>query len=360
MGRPPRQVSLKPDERASLERIVRRPSSPQRDVLRARIALLACDGVPTGEIARILHVSTPVVCKWRQRVADRGLDGLKDLKRSGRPSRLTPAQRLELVALACEPLNEGEGRTTPTLDEIIARAVEREVVPGGISRSHLHRILQVCDLHPHRTRMWLHSIDPDFRQKATEICDLYLRPPEGSIVLSIDEKTGMQALERKSGDRPPAPGRLRRREFEYIRHGTQSLIASFEVATGKVFGHCGATRTGEDLETFMDDLALAYPDGDIHVIWDNLNIHRAMRSRWDAFNTRHAGRFHFHFTPLHASWVNQIEIWFGILARRCLRHASFRTVEGLRGAVLGFIDEWNADAHPFRWTFTGYPLQVGE
>lgn len=153
---------------------------------------------------------------------------------------------------------------------------------------------------------------------------------------------------------------LRRRELEYIRRGTQSLIASFEVATGKVFGHCGPTRTGDDLEAFMDDLAAAYPRGNIHVIWDNLNIHRAMRSRWDAFNERHGDRFHFHFTPLHASWVNQVELWFGILARRCLRNASFQSAEGLRQAVLGFIDEWNVDAHPFRWTFTGYPLQVGE
>lgn len=359
MGRPARRVSLSPEERASLESVVRRPSSPQRDVLRARIALLAGDGVATGEIARQLGLSLPVVCKWRQRVASHGLQGLRDVKRSGRPPRLTPAQRLELVALACEPLNEGEGRVTPTLDEVIVRAVQRGVVEG-ISRSHLHRILQGCDLRPHRVKMWLHSVDPDFRQKATEICDLYLHPPAGSVVLSIDEKTGMQALERKAVGRSPAPGRPRRREFEYIRHGTQSLIASFEVATGKIFGHCGPTRTGDDLEAFMDDLASAYPDGDVHVIWDNLNIHRAKHSRWDAFNKRHGGRFHFHFTPLHASWVNQIELWFGLLARRCLRNASFRSAEGLRRAVLRFIDEWNVDAHPFRWTFTGYPLQMGE
>lgn len=338
---------------------MRRPSATQRDVLRARIALLASEGVATGEIARRLGVSLPVVCKWRRRVAVGGRKGLHDLERSGRPSRLTPAQRLELVALACEPLREGEGRTTPTLDEVVERAVHREVV-AEISRSHLHRLLQACDLRPHRVRIWLHSVDPEFRRKATEICDLYLRPPGGSVVLSIDEKTGMQALERKSAGRNPGPRRLRRQEFEYVRHGTQSLIAAFEVATGKVFGHCGATRTGEDLEAFMEELAAAYPGGDVHVIWDNLNIHRAMQSRWNAFNERHGQRFHFHLTPLHASWVNQIELWFGILHRNCLRNASFRSTEGLRHEVLGFIEEWNLRAHPFRWTFSGYPLQVGE
>jgi len=315
--------------------------------------------VSTGEIVRRLGVSKPVVCKWRKRVATHGLEGLRDLARSGRPARLTAAQRLELVALACEPLDEGEGRATPTLEEVVERAVDRGVV-DHISRSHLHRILDACALRPHRVRMWLHSVDPEFRQKATEICDLYLNPPAGSVVLSIDEKTGMQALERKSFSRDPAPGRVRRREFEYIRHGTQSLIASFEVGTGEVFGHCGATRTGGDLEAFMEALAVKYPLGDIHVIWDNLNIHRTMGSRWDAFNERHGKRFHFHFTPLHASWVNQIELWFAILSRRCLRHASFRSTESLRQAVLAFIEDWNLRAHPFRWTFSGYPKHVRE
>lgn len=359
MGRPARRVFLSAEDRATLEAVVRRPSSPQRDVLRARIALLASDGVSTNEVARRLGVSKPVVCKWRGRIASHGLEGLRDLDRSGRPPRLTAAQRLELVALACEPLNEGEGRVTPTLEEVLERAVDRGVV-DHISRSHLHRILQASALRPHRVRMWLHSVDPEFRQKATEICDLYLNPPDGSVVLSIDEKTGMQALERKSLGRDPTPGRARRREFEYIRHGTQSLIASFDVSNGEVFGHCGATRTGEDVEAFMEALAVKYPVGDVHVIWDNLNIHRAVGSRWDAFNERHGKRFHFHFTPLHASWVNQIELWFAILSRRCLRHASFRSAESLCQAVLAFIENWNHRAHPFRWTFAGYPIHVGE
>lgn len=175
----------------------------------------------------------------------------------------------------------------------------------------------------------------------------------------IDEKTGMQAIERKHLDGEPAPGRLRRQEFEYIRHGTQALIASFNIQTGEVLTACGDTRPGDDLEAFMERLAAVYATGDVHVVWDNLNTHRAIGSRWDAFNERHGGRFHFHFTPVHASWVNQIELWFGVLGRRCLRNASFRSKAALRTAVERFALEWNVAAHPFRWKFGGYPLQSG-
>jgi transposase len=208
--------------------------------------------------------------------------------------------------------------------------------------------------------MWLHSPDPEFREKVNRICELYHRPPPGSVVLCIDEKTGIQAIERKHQERNPRPGRTRRREFEYIRHGTQSLISSFEVSTGKVHGVCGDSRTGDDLEAFMEELAILYPDTEVHVIWDNLNTHKAMRKRWDPFNERHGGRFHFHFTPLHASWVNQIELWFGILGKRCLRNASFRSAIGLRDAIVQYMRQWNErEARPFRWTFEGYPLQAG-
>jgi transposase len=326
-------------------------------VQRATIALLAADGVATGEIARRLGISVPPVCKWRSRVARQGIKALGDAPRSGRARRIDAATRLELIALACEPLRTDGGRTTPTIDEVRRRAVDRGVVKE-ISRSYLHHILQAGDVRPHRVRMWLHSPDPDFREKVNEICELYHNPPKNSVVLSIDEKTGMQAVERKHPDRDSRPGRLRRREFEYIRHGTQALIAAFDVQNGKMLGHCGDTRTRDDLETFMEYVAHEYPEGHVHVIWDNLNTHKAMKKCWNRFNERHGNRFHFHFTPLHASWVNQIELWFGILGKRCLRNASFRTKEQLRAAVLEFLREWNKHHRkPFKWTFRGYPLQ---
>jgi transposase len=243
---------------------------------------------------------------------------------------------------------------------MVDEAIGRRIV-DGIGWSSYQRLLAESDLRPHRIQGWLHSPDPQFREKVTEITALYLHPPAGAVVLSIDEKTGMQALERRFPDRPAAPGRRRRREFEYRRHGTQSLICAFEVHRGRIVAECGATRTADDLVRFMEQIAALYPTETVHVIWDNLNIHfDGLDQRWTAFNARHGQRFVFHYTPKHASWVNQVELFFSLLQRQCLREASFRSVEELRTAVLEFIAAWNRDrAHPFRWTFTGYPLQAG-
>jgi transposase len=209
-------------------------------------------------------------------------------------------------------------------------------------------------------RGWVHSPDPAFRAKVAEITDLYLHLPPDSVVLSIDEKTGMQALERRFPDRPPAPGRLARREFEYTRHGTQSLLCAFEVHSGEVTATCGERRKAEDLLDFMEKVAARYPAHTVHVIWDNLNIHYDGKvQRWTNFNHRHGQRFVVHYTPKHASWVNQVELFFSILARQCLRDASFLSVHALRRVVLEFIARWNQKARPFRWTFRGYPLQSG-
>jgi transposase len=328
--------------------------------VRASIALLAADGMATTAIAEKLGVTAAFVSKWRKRFARSPTIDLSDSPRSGRPRRIAPAARLELIALACAPARAGSGRTTPTLSEIAAAATAQGVV-DRISRSHVHRILAAGDVRPHRVRMWLHSPDPEFRPRVNEICELYHRPPLGAAVVCIDEKTGIQALERLHRGRDPGRGRLRREEFEYIRHGTQALIAGIDVQTTRVLGTVTDRRTGDDLEAFMDLLAVQYPDQEVHVVWDNLNTHRALKSRWVPWNQRQGGRFHFHFTPLHASWVNQIELWFGILNRRVLRNASWKDVPTLRAAILDFIaDEWNRrPPQPFRWTFQGYPLQTG-
>ena len=236
-------------------------------------------------------------------------------------------QRLQLLSLACEPA-EARGRATPTLDELCERATGRGVVEH-ISRSHLQRILQAAEVRPHRVRQWLHSPDPQFREKVNAICALYRQAPKGSVVLSIDEKTGIQAIERKHADRAPRPARARRQEFEYIRHGTQALTAALDVHSGRVLARCTDRRTQDDLVAFMEEVARAHPKGRVHVVWDNLNTHRAY-GVWKNFNARHGGRFVFHFTPLHASWVNQIELLFAIYARRVLRHASHTSIAHLR------------------------------
>jgi len=318
---------------------------------------MAHAGETTTAISQATGVSVQTVSHWRTRLARHGVRGLQEVARPGRPRRIDAAQRLELLSLACEPA-EAQGRSTPTLDELVERAIERGVVTQ-LSRSHLQRILQAGDLRPHRARQWLHSPDPQFRQKVNAICALYRQAPKGSVVLSVDEKTGIQALQRKHADRVPGPGRTRRREFEYVRHGTQALIAALDVHTGRVMGRCTDRRTQADLVAFMEQVALAHPKGPVHIVWDNLNTHRA-QAVWDDFNARHDHRFVFHFTPLHASWVNQIELLFGIYARRVLRHASHSSIAQLRERTEAFMAQRNQAPKPFKWTFAGFELQTGE
>jgi transposase len=318
---------------------------------------MAHAGETTMAISQATGVSVQTVSHWRTRLARHGVRGLQEVARPGRPRRIDAAQRLELLSLACEPA-EAQGRSTPTLDELVERAIERGVVTQ-LSRSHLQRILQAGDLRPHRVRQWLHSPDPQFRQKVNAICALYRQAPKGSVVLSVDEKTGIQALQRKHADRVPGPGRSRRREFEYVRHGTQALIAALDVHTGRVMGRCTDRRTQADLVAFMEQVALAHPKGRVHIVWDNLNTHRA-QAVWGDFNARHDHRFVFHFTPLHASWVNQIELLFGIYTRRVLRHASHSSIAQLRERTEAFMAQRNQAPQPFKWTFAGFELQTGE
>jgi transposase len=349
-------VALTDPERKSLNALLRRRKAAKRDLQRAEIALMADRGETTTAIAKRLGVSKQMVSKWRGRLALRGTDGLVELPRSGHPRRINDGARLQLIALACEPAEE-DGRTTPTLDELAARAVERGIV-SAISRRHLHRILEAGDIHPHRIQQWLHSPDPQFREKTNEICELYRKPPEGSVVLCVDEKTSIQAIERKMTDRAPAPGRLRRREFGYIRHGIQTLLAAMDVHTGQAVISCGITRTQKDLLAFMNQVAQVHPKGMVDIIWDNLNTH--LVHRWEAFNQTQGRRFRFHFTPLHASWVNQIELLFSTYARQCLRNASHTSTDHLRRRTEAFFLERNAHPKPFKWSFRGYHLQTGE
>jgi transposase len=356
-GRQAQTIKLSREDRKSLELLTRRGTAEHRQVVRAQIALMCHQGTSTTAIAEAVGVSVQTVSHWRTRLARQGLKGLEELARPGRPRRIGPSQRLELLSLACEPA-EVHGRATPTLDELVDRAVERGVVKH-ISRSHLQRILQAGDVRPHRVRQWLHSPDPQFRQKVKEICALYRQAPKGSVVLCVDEKTGIQAIERKHADRAPQPGRARRREFEYIRHGTQALIAAMDVHSGRVIGSCTDRRTQADLVAFMERIAHAYPKGRVHIVWDNLNTHRA-QAVWDEFNARHGQRFVFHFTPLHASWVNQIELLFAIYSRGVLRHASHSSIAKLRERTDAFMAKRNQTPKPFKWTFAGFELQSGE
>jgi len=317
-----------------------------------------------NQVARELGTTVKTVRKWRNRYIKHGLKGLEDLPRSGAPAKFDVCQRCEVIAIACDqPENYGFPESATWSLDRLTQVVQNEVEGAMMSRSSVFRTLNENELKPHKLRMWLHSKDPKFKEKVNDIVSLYNDPPKDAVVLSIDEKTGMQALERKYETHLPRPGKSGRYEYEYIRHGTQSLIASFETQTGEVYGECGSTRKAEDLERFMENIAQKYKDyRKIIVIWDNLNIHHdGPSSRWSTFNERHNNKFELHYTPLHASWVNQVEIFFSIIQKRCLKWASFSSTEELQEKVMTFIQRWNEkDGHPFNWTFRGYPMQSKE
>lgn len=358
-----RLFRLSRGKRRKLERLSRSTSAPSRLVLRARIILLAACGKRSSEIAKALGCSSRVVRKWRARFleAKKKLLSLKDQSRSGRPQVVPVEVRCTVIKLACE--RPGDSRA-PFRSVWTLRSL-REAVAGEsgwtLSISEIRRILADEDIQPHRMRLWLHSQDPDFQSKIKPICELYVNPPKGATILCIDEKTSIQALERKNPTQWPRPGRAGKFEFEYIRHGTCALFAAFNTRTGHVLGQCSPNRGADELGRFMECVAEHYSQGQVYVVWDNLNLHggpswRSVQRRWDEFSAKHGGRFHFVHTPLHASWMNQVEVWFSILERRALRFSSFACIDDLKSRIVGFIDHWNdVEAHPFKWKWRGQP-----
>ena len=259
-----------------------------------------------------------------------------------------------MVQLACE---RPDDKIVPFREvwtyAALADALE-EVEGVRISTSEVGRILRFEDLRPHRVRQWLHSPDPDFADKAARICELYLEPHPGRIVVSVDEKPLLVRSKKHPAHRGP-DGHVRE-EYEYVRHGTASLLAGFRVDTGEVFGVVRPNRKAHTLVAFMEALAAHWPDHEIVIVWDNLNIHHEGPSgRWTEFNARHDGRFEFVYTPVHASWLNQVEIWFSIIERRLYRHGSFDGYDDIKAQTEGYIEHWNGrEAHPFRWTWRSH------
>lgn len=331
-------IELTSEERSVLESWVRASTTEQRLAERARMVLAAADGVGTGEIARRFGVRPATVSKWRTRFARHRIAGLQDADRSGRPPVYGPEiERAILTALDTDP-PEGYAQWTAPL-------LAREV--GGASVDHIWRVLRKHSISLQRRRSWCVSTDPQFAAKAADIVGLYLDPPEDAVVLCVDEKPHIQALERAQGWlRLPSGKALRGHGHEYKRHGTTTLFAALEVSTGQVkAGHYRRRRRREFLH-FMNDVVAQYPDREIHVILDNLNTHKPRRDMWLA---RHKN-VHFHYTPTHASWLNMIELWFSILTRSALRGASFTHVRELIRAIDAFIAAHNEKAAPFEWT----------
>ena len=344
MARRAPQIELSAEERQTLERITRAPSAEQREVTRARIVLLAAEGRRNEQIQRMVGVSKPVVVKWRGRFAARRLEGLADEPGRGRKRTYDAQIRHQIAATACSepPASVGTHWSVRTLSQHL-----------GVGMSVVHRVLSAESIKPHRFRYWKSSIDPEFEPKMLAIIGLYLNPPENAVVLSVDEKTSIQALDRTQPRLPMKPHRIERLSHEYKRNGTASLLAALEVHSGQVKGQSIRRNNSETFIRFLRRLLQSYPDKELYVVLDNGSSHRSKKTlAWVAKKKR----LHLKFTPTHASWLNQIEIWFGILTRKVVRRGIFKSREELVAKLMSFIEAYNKQARPFEWTYTGNPL----
>src|SRR3712207_4183001 len=335
--RVPATLSLSDAERAELESWVRRRKTAQGLALRARIVLRAADGLSNTAIAAGLATGKHTVGKWRERFARLRTDGLLDEPRSGAPRRIGDEQVAELVdrTLSERP----EGATHWSLRSM-ARA-------SGVSGTTVGRVWRAFGLQPDRAETFKLSTDPLFAEKVRDIVGLYLAPPDRALVLCVDEKSQVQALDRTQPLLPLRPGQAERRTHDYVRHGTTSLFAALDVKAGKVIGRCFPRHRAAEFRRFLDEIdANVPPDLDVHLVLDNSATHKtALIKRWLAKRSR----YHVHFTPTSASWVNQVERWFGLLTGRALRRGVHRSVADLERDIRAFIDATNAEPRPFRW-----------
>jgi len=329
-------IVLDRETRTTLDGWVQAPSTPQVVALRGRIILAAATGLSNQQIAADLGIPKVTVGKWRRSFAAEGLEGLRDAARSGRPPKHDATVWQKVQTLACQQ-PQSQSRWT-------VRTLAREV---GLPHTTVHNILTASQLQLHRIRTFTFSPDPDFEAKLLDIVGLYLNPPENALVICVDEKPGIQALDRTQPLLPLRAKKPRSWTNEYVRHGTQTLIAALEIASGKVVAHIRNRRTSMNFRRFMNDVVRAYPDCELHVVADNLNIHKneALR-RW---LSRHP-RVHFHYTPTHASWVNLIECFFSILSKQGLAHSIQRSKPDLKDLLQRFLASYNATCGPFTWT----------
>jgi transposase len=323
----------------ALQAIVRAPTSEQRAVIRARIVLRSAEGRPIERIAAELGVAIMTVKLWRRRYAALGLAGLRDEPRPGRPATYSREARDRVIALTLSAPPEGTTHwSARRLGELV-----------GMSETTVWRIWQSADLKPHRIETFKWSTDPDLEAKVRDVVGLYLDPPERAIVLSVDEKTQIQALDRTQPMLPLRPGQVERRTHDYRRNGTTSLFAALEVATGNVTHEARASHTGADFLAFLKRLDRAFKGQELHVILDNVSTHKTPDV--NAWLARHP-RITFHFTPTSASWMNQVETWFSVLSRQAIRRGSFGSVKELIAMIERFTEQWNAGATPFTWVRT--------
>jgi transposase len=347
-------ITLDEATRRELERRVRAGTCPQREARRARIILMAADGVPSRQISIVVKMHESNVAIWRRRFLEHGLAGLNDAPRPGPPPTYGHDDRVKMAALASMQRDPQDPVATWTYEEL-AEECHRQGIP--VSRSQLWRILDDLDLKPHKVTGWLNRRDdPEFWDRVQDVCGLYLSGPENAIVLSLDEKTGIQAKQRIAPTTPAQPGRPARYEFEYRRHGTVSLLAAMEVHTGEVIGTNIARNDSPTFTAFLEDIDATIDAAlDIHLVMDNGSSHTSKVTKaWLADHPR----FVAHYTPKHASWVNMVELFFSIITRKVLKRGNFSSRDDLVGKLMRFIKDYNDTAKPFAWTYSGQPLKV--
>lgn len=334
-------LELTAAEREALQNFVRRGKTAQALALRARIVLACADGLSNSEVSRRLGASLPTIGKWRKRFVAERLDGLFDEPRPGAARKIGDAQIEAVITKTLEesPSNQDSHWSTRSM----AKA-------AGLNQTAVSRIWRAFGLKPHQVDSWKLSTDPLFIDKVRDIVGLYLDPPDAAMVLAVDEKSQIQALDRTAPTLPMMPGTPGRQTHDYIRHGTTSLFAALDIATGKVIGQTQRKHRHQEFLRFLRTIDRQTPaELDLHLVLDNYATHKTPAiQQWLAKHPR----FHLHFTPTYSSWLNLVERWFAELTNRKLRRSTHRSVAALEADVASWIEAWNDDPRPFVWTKT--------
>ncbi|WP_405124837.1 IS630 family transposase [Ralstonia pseudosolanacearum] len=340
MGRPGIAVEVSASEREQLVAMSRSRSLPHSLVRRAKIVLMAADGHSNAEIAAQCAVTPPAVTHWKRRFVAQGLAGLHDQAKSGRPRTHDDEAVAELLSKVLRETPAGSTHWS-------VRAVAEET---GISKSSVARYFALFGVQPHRTKSFKLSNDPFFVEKVRDIVGLYLSPPTNALVLCVDEKSQCQALERTQPLLPMGLGYVEGVTHDYIRHGTTTLFAALNAATGEVIAQCKPRHRHQEFIAFLNHIDRAVPDNlDVHLIVDNYATHKHPKVKaWLARRVR----YHMHFTPTYSSWLNQVERWFGLITQQAIRRGSFESVRQLISSIQQYVDQYNIHKRPFMWTAT--------
>ena len=340
MGLPIPPLHLTDDERETLERWTRRAKTAQALAFRARLILASAEGKKNGDVAAVFNVTRPTVGKWRARFIARRVDGLLDEPRPGAPRQISDRDVERVITKTLESIPKD---ATHWSTRSMAKA-------SGLTQSAVSRIWRAFALQPHRTETFKLSKDPLFIEKVRDIVGLYLNPPDRALVLCVDEKSQMQALDRTQPILPMRPGQIERRTHDYSRYGTTSLFAALDVKTGQVIGQCHRRHRSIEFRKFLDTIDEAVPgDLNVHLVLDNYGTHKTpLIQRWLAKRPR----YHLHFTPTGTSWINQVERWFAALTEKQLRRSAHRSTRELELAVERYLEITNQHAEPFLWTKT--------